>query len=194
MSDYRVSIKVRNNRILKAIEESGATIGQKWCEENGLSYSTINLFVNMTLSPLDSELNLRTQASKLCEVLGKIPDELWSKEQLIPLEKNFSELELNHKQVTALLENTDGSYTPCFIDYQQSKAKLSIDKALSTITPREENLIRLRFLDEKTLDECAAIFGVSRERIRQIEAHALRKLRRPDRAAPLKNALEDLAE
>jgi RNA polymerase sigma factor (sigma-70 family) len=194
MSDYRVSIKVRNNRILKAIEESGGTIGQKWCEENGLSYASINLFVNMTLGPLDNELNLRAQAAKLCEVLGKIPDELWNKEQLIPLEKNFSELELNHSQVSALLENTEGSYTPCFIDYQQSKAQLSIDKALSTITKREENLIRLRFQDEKTLDECATIFGVSKERIRQIEAHVLRKLRMPDRAAPLKDALEDLTE
>src|SRR5258705_461415 len=66
---------------------------------------------------------------------------------------------------------------------------------LQTLSPREERVIRLRFgLDngghERTLEEVGQNFNVTRERIRQIEAKALRKLRHPSRARLLKNFLE----
>jgi RNA polymerase primary sigma factor len=57
---------------------------------------------------------------------------------------------------------------------------------LRTLTPREERIIKLRFgLDdgsEHTLEEVGQVFSVTRERIRQIEAKALRKLRHPSRS------------
>jgi RNA polymerase primary sigma factor len=69
---------------------------------------------------------------------------------------------------------------------------------LQTLSPREERVIRLRFgLDneghERTLEEVGQNFNVTRERIRQIEAKALRKLRHPSRARVLKNFIESEA-
>ncbi|HKR58980.1 MAG TPA: RNA polymerase sigma factor RpoD, partial [Pyrinomonadaceae bacterium] len=66
---------------------------------------------------------------------------------------------------------------------------------LQTLSPREEKVIRLRFgMDnegrERTLEEVGADFQVTRERIRQIEVKALRKLRHPSRARVLKNFIE----
>ena len=66
---------------------------------------------------------------------------------------------------------------------------------LQTLSPREEKVIRLRFgLDrdgrERTLEEVGQDFHVTRERIRQIEAKAIRKLRHPSRARVLKNFIE----
>ncbi|MBQ4227340.1 MAG: sigma-70 family RNA polymerase sigma factor, partial [Clostridia bacterium] len=65
---------------------------------------------------------------------------------------------------------------------------------LSTLTPREEKVIKLRFgLEDgrqRTLEEVGKEFNVTRERIRQIEAKALRKLKHPSRSKKLKDALD----
>ena len=64
-------------------------------------------------------------------------------------------------------------------------------QVLSTLTPREEKVLRLRYgLDDshpRTLEEVGKEFNVTRERIRQIEAKALRKLRHPNRLKKLKD-------
>ena len=90
--DYRLTVKVRNNRILKAIEAVGGTPGGKWCAANGLNYVSVNELINLTSSPLNKvDGTLTLNASLLCDVLGKLPEDLWSNEQLYPLVKNFSE-------------------------------------------------------------------------------------------------------
>ncbi|MBN1142612.1 MAG: sigma-70 family RNA polymerase sigma factor, partial [Deltaproteobacteria bacterium] len=67
-------------------------------------------------------------------------------------------------------------------------------QVLGTLTPREEKVLRMRFgIGEKsdhTLEEVGQDFLVTRERIRQIEAKALRKLRHPSRARRLKSFIE----
>ena len=72
--------------------------------------------------------------------------------------------------------------------------KEQLEDVLDTLTDREENVLRLRFgLDDgrtRTLEEVGKVFGVTRERIRQIEAKAFRKLRHPSRSKRLKDFLE----
>jgi RNA polymerase primary sigma factor len=69
---------------------------------------------------------------------------------------------------------------------------------LRTLNPREEKIIRMRFGmedgSEHTLEEVGQAFSVTRERIRQIEAKALRKLRHPSRSRELKSFLDDVRE
>ena len=73
--------------------------------------------------------------------------------------------------------------------------KEELQGVLGTLTEREEKVLRFRFgLDDgqcRTLEEVGQIFGVTRERIRQIEAKALRKLRHPSRSRKLKDFLTD---
>jgi len=75
-----------------------------------------------------------------------------------------------------------------------SMLKEQMDDVLSTLTEREEKVLRLRFgIGDgypRTLEEVGQIFSVTRERVRQIEAKALRKLRHPTRSRKLKNFLD----
>ena len=98
----------------------------------------------------------------------------------------------------------DDSHLGDFIEDQDALApadaaayellKEQLEDVLDTLTEREENVLRLRFgLDDgrtRTLEEVGKVFGVTRERIRQIEAKALRKLRHPTRSKKLKHFIE----
>jgi RNA polymerase primary sigma factor len=72
--------------------------------------------------------------------------------------------------------------------------KEQIEEVLGTLTPREERIVQLRFgLEDgrsRTLEEIAKEFNVTRERIRQIEAKAIRKLRHPSRSKKLRDYLD----
>lgn len=98
----------------------------------------------------------------------------------------------------------DDSHLGDFIEDQEAMApsdaaayellKEQLEDVLDTLTDREENVLRLRFgLDDgrtRTLEEVGKVFGVTRERIRQIEAKALRKLRHPSRSKRLKDFMD----
>jgi RNA polymerase primary sigma factor len=70
-----------------------------------------------------------------------------------------------------------------------------VRKVLATLTPREERILRMRFgigeSSEHTLEEVGKDFSVTRERIRQIEAKALRKLRHPSRGNALRAFVDE---
>jgi RNA polymerase primary sigma factor len=76
----------------------------------------------------------------------------------------------------------------------QSNLKETVTRVLASLTPREERVLRMRFgigmNTDHTLEEVGQQFSVTRERIRQIEAKALRKLRHPSRSDKLKSFLE----
>lgn len=78
---------------------------------------------------------------------------------------------------------------------EASALKAHVAEALASLTPREQSILRMRFgidgSEERTLAEVGKVFGVTRERIRQIEAKALAKLRQPSRARKLKTFAED---
>ena len=75
-----------------------------------------------------------------------------------------------------------------------SELKTAVTATLATLKPREERVLRMRFgiglKTDYTLEECAVEFSVNRERIRQIEAKALRKLKHPSLARNLRSFLD----
>jgi RNA polymerase sigma factor (sigma-70 family) len=176
MSDYRVTVKVRNNRILKAMKEIGAEPGQKWCEANGLVYGQVNGLINMTESPLLKTGALSVAATKLCDLLGKLPEELWSNEQIRPLERNFTELDMTQEQVMALLPLEETSYIQ---DFGRKDFQEIMESALGMLRDRERKILQLHYYEDKTIDEIADMYDLTYSTIQQIERKALRKLRHP---------------
>ena len=128
------------------------------------------------------------------------PEELAAKLN-ISIEKVRKVLKIAKEPVS--LENPvgddDGSVLGDFIEYKgalqpidaalYSNLREMTTRALSSLTPREERVLRMRFgigtHRDHTLEEVGQAFSVTRERIRQIEAKALKKLRRPSRLKQL---------
>ena len=104
------------------------------------------------------------------------------------------ETPVGHEGDSKIEELIEDTFFPSQVERVEAAELRSIsDEALSTLTPREEKIVRMRFgLDrsgkEHTLEEISHLFGVTRERIRQIESKALNKLRHPAVAQKLKAA------
>jgi RNA polymerase primary sigma factor len=144
---------------------------------------------------------------QLLQELGRepSPEEIADKMELTP-EKVREILKIAQEPVSleTPIGEEDDSHLGDFIEDQDALApsdaaayellKEQLEDVLDTLTDREENVLRLRFgLDDgrtRTLEEVGKVFGVTRERIRQIEAKALRKLRHPSRSKRLKDFLE----
>ena len=120
----------------------------------------------------------------------KVRDILKIAQEPVSLETPIGEEDDSH--LGDFIEDQDATSPADHAAYELLKEQLN--DVLDTLTDREENVLRLRFgLDDgrtRTLEEVGKVFGVTRERIRQIEAKALRKLRHPSRSKQLKDFLD----
>lgn len=181
MSDFRVRISVRNARLLRAIEQAGHRPGAQFAAVAGISYyGSLLPYLNLTRSPLNQEGLLRECAWALCDYLRALPSDLWSDAQLQPLTKNHSSVDLDADSVRALISGSPTADDPLRLA-SHAQASRILQEAIDSLTTREANVIRERFFGGCSLDELAEKMEVSRERVRQIEGKALRKLRHESR-------------
>ena len=191
MSDYRIRITVRNARLLRAIEAAGHQPGNHFAMAAGISYGGHLLpYLNLTRSPLNREGLLRECAWALCDFLGASPSDLWSDEQLQPLQKNHTDVDLDFGQLGALMHSHGHVADPVQVA-SRDQAKRLLLNSLDALTPKESKIVYARYFEDWTLEELSDHFNLSRERIRQVEMKALRKLRTAHRSSP---ALEGMAD
>ncbi len=186
MTDYRIRISVRNARLLRAIERAGHRPGAPFAAAVGISYACALLpYLNLTRSPLNREGLLRECAWALCGYLGASPFDLWSDDQLQPLERNHSTFEIDAERVQALISRRDPDGDPERFACRAQVKRLLLG-AMDRLTTREATVIQGRFFDDLTLEEIGKQLGVTKERVRQAELKALKKLRSDPRVtAPL---------
>ncbi len=144
---------------------------------------------------------------RLLQELGREPQpEEIAKEMEIPVERviEIQKIAQDPVSLETPIGEEDDSHLSDFIEDERSTAptdavsynmlKEQLIGVLDTLTPREEKVLRLRYgLDDgkpRTLEEVGKEFNVTRERIRQIEAKALRKLRHPSRSKRLKDYID----
>ena len=153
---------------------------------NRLSRFQRQLTLELNREPTEEEL-----AKKMHLSLEKVREVIKIAQEPVSLETPIGEEDDSHLGDFVKDERTMSpeEYT------EHELLKDEISDVLLTLTEREEQVLRLRFgLDDgccKTLEEVGQMFGVTRERIRQIEAKALRKLRHPSRSRKLKDFLND---
>jgi len=154
---------------------------------------TINKLIR-TSRRLSQEYGREPTSEEIARGMGIIPEKVREiikiSQEPVSLEMPIGEEEDSH--LGDFIE--DRSTMPPAEAASLNLLKDQVEEVLSTLTPRERRVLQLRFgLEDgrsRTLEEVGKEFGVTRERIRQIEAKALRKLRHPSRSKKLKDYLE----
>ena len=144
---------------------------------------------------LTQELNREPTDKELADKLGiteeKVREVIKISQDPVSLETPIGEEDDSHLGDFIKDERTMGPEEYATVEMLKEELR----GVLATLTEREEKVLRLRFgLEDgqcRTLEEVGQIFGVTRERIRQIEAKALRKMRHPSRSKKLKDFLTD---
>ena len=190
MKEFRLKVSVRNNLLLSAIETQGYVSVAEFERACELGSGSINNLVAMREAPILQSGEFSLKAKLVMEVLGAAPTDLWTEQQLtIKLKTNTGERSIDASLVQHLLEQKDRTdYLPSPEDLLlAAETSALVNKVLGTLNPREKEVLHERFSNDSTLDEVAKIHGVHKERARQIEAKALRKLRDTKRAPILKD-------
>jgi RNA polymerase sigma factor (sigma-70 family) len=216
MRDIRIDIKARNNLILEAIENAGYSSPWAFCRANPeVPYQTLCALVGMRISPTKWRRSgagpptrsapggsllireWRLPVVKLAAALGVSEEELFSEQQLDmePLASNVASIAVSSEDARAWLTGhaEQRALPPGTLTASSEALTGTLEDVLATLTEKECAIMRMRFglgdFEPHTLEQVARAFDVTRERIRQIESKALRKLRHPSRATPLKEFL-----
>ena len=166
--DFNIKISVRNGRLLKAIRahyDSVADLARKLPRNS----SSLNGLVTMKVKPFNQN-GWTDLALDVAAMVGKEPEDLWPDHlRELKLIKSTSEMEVDLESVKQLIQ--DGTS-------EKSLSQISaISKFSEALTKRERQCMAMRWALGHTLDETARVFGVTRERTRQIEAKAIRKMK-----------------
>jgi RNA polymerase sigma factor (sigma-70 family) len=189
MKEFRLKVSVRNNLLLSAIESQGYVSVAEFERACELGSGSINNLVAMREAPILQSGEFSQKAKLVMEVLGAAPTDLWTEQQLtIKLKTNSGERAIDANLVQHLLEQKNrNDYLPSPEDLLlAAETSAIVNEVLGTLNPREKEVLHERFNNDSTLDEVGKIHGVHKERVRQIEAKALRKLRDTKRAPILK--------
>jgi hypothetical protein len=199
VNEYRIKVTVRNNLILNAIENAGHKSVAAFCKSIGMSPQKVTELIAMRKPPLNTNGEFSHMAKLLMDELCVAPTDLWTSEQLtLKLKRNTAQrdvssegmraaLGMHAEEMLELMKPDDPDET--VLKHEMVKV---VDEQLESLTPREALVLRMRFglgCEEHTFEEIGDKFDLTRERVRQIEAKALRKMKNPSRADALRQLM-----
>jgi RNA polymerase sigma factor (sigma-70 family) len=181
MNEYRIEVKVKNNLILKRIEQAGyKTIGE-FCRKNNLRQGCLQNIVNLKAKPINQNGQFTKIITKISEILNCAPDDLFSDTQIhTELKTNKRAIEVGEAEMKFMLENQGQKEKMLEDVIHDEQLTNTIESALSRLSPREKDIIEMRLglnTNVCLYTEIAKKYDITPSRVREIERIALRKLR-----------------
>lgn len=184
--DYRIEVRVRNNWLLKKIEDEGYESIADFARKSKINQAHVSSFVTFREPPKNSKGQWTITFLKIAEALRCLPEDICPPQHHDKgLKKNKAVFEADVGEVAGYLTGNEDTARPA-IDHiiEEERGRVITEVMSQRLTPREERILRLRFGltedgKEETLREVAERFDLSVDRIRQIEAKACSKLRHP---------------
>jgi RNA polymerase sigma factor (sigma-70 family) len=195
--DFEISVKVRNHRLLAKMREFGIETAPELARKVGLSAAVAYDILNMVI-PGRAIFNgaWRPSVQKIADYFGCMP------EDIIPepvrenkLARNTGSFHLDAYEMEDLLTSLKTVALPADKHLDGKELASSVHDALLKLPPRLERVLRMRFgigCEEKTLDEIGLEWGITKGRVREVEAKALRLLKHPARSKKLHPFLENV--
>ena len=187
MSDYRVRISIRNERLLSAIEEAGYRSARQCSIANGYTEYKLVSLINGSMKPLDTKTGKPTKFCKeVLKILGKNIEDCFTERQLKGFKKSSYQIKVDEKELKQLVsehKNEGGTLL-------ESELDKKITQVLSTrLGPRQEKIVRMHYglgkYKEHTKAELAKYYNLSDDRIGQILKKAIFKLQHVSSASLL---------
>lgn len=193
MSDYEITIKVRNARIVRAMRAAGMKTQADLARAANVGHTRVGKILAVKLPAYRKNAQWRSDVLRIADALGVMPDELFTERQaqggLKNVTREIGEGDLD--QIAAL--SGFQAIAPPDEMVLAAETRRMIEKSVAKLSPRLADVIRRRFglppyERDHTLEEIATALGITRERVRQMEAKALRQLRHPSNSTAMREA------
>ena len=180
MADYRVKITIRNERLLKAIEDAGYKSARQFAIQNAIEPERVGRLIRGAEKPIDKKGRVTKNCSEILSLLNKTLKECFTDRQLEGFKSNTFETKVEETELMQLVNPVKNNEVRLI----EQEIQLNLNEIFSKyLSPREEKVLRMRYgiglNTDHTLEEVGLQFSVTKDRIRQIEAKAVKKLQHP---------------
>ena len=189
MSDYELQLKIRNAPMLNRMREAGFQTAAQLSRASGVCQGAIGAMLALK-QPLYSPAKNRGSyhaprpaAVKIAETLDCAPTDIYPESHYFAgLSQSEFRAQLSAHQMESLTHMSTGD-PAMLLEFMEDEILFDFEQLIeaTTLTERQQSVLRKRFADGKTQAVTAQELGVSKERIRQIEAQAVRLLRKSTR-------------
>lgn len=173
MSDYRVKVTIRNNRLLKAIEAKGFKSVQQFCDQYKLNYIGANQYINGNKKPLNKEGEVKESLKQLLDILDISLEKAFTDKQLEGFKKNSFTIEAQESHLMQIAQIK----RPLEISMMEKDIRTLLDTCIYSLPHNYRKVVRGIIYENKTLEDLGNELNVGKERIKQIYKKGILRLR-----------------
>jgi RNA polymerase sigma factor (sigma-70 family) len=173
MSDYRIKVSIRNNRLLNAMEKKGFKYASQFARAYAIKESNVINLINGAIPPLNCNGEIKPLVKEILDILDINIEQAFTEKQLQGFKKHTFTVEAKESQLLQLIN----ARKPLEMNLIENDVHKLVDNLLSSLPKQYEQAIRMNVFENKTVKEIAVVLGVGTTRVRQIIEKGINKLK-----------------